>query len=81
MLDKLTKALQALTHRTTSHRRQDTATTFGQSMMIHHSCPCCCDILLRHMRLEGLDLAMLLLSSKNASLETSAGTQLGNAYK
>ena len=54
MLDKLTKPLQALTQLTTSHSRQDTATTFGQSTMIQHTCPCCCDTLLGHMRLGGL---------------------------
>jgi hypothetical protein len=53
MLDKLTQPLQALTHLTTTHRRQDTATTFGHLMRIQHTCPCCCDTLLCHMRLGG----------------------------
>ncbi|HEY9740199.1 MAG TPA: hypothetical protein V6C90_06880 [Coleofasciculaceae cyanobacterium] len=54
MLDKLTKPLEALTQLTASQSRQDTAITLGRSMIIQHNCPCCSDILLRHMRLGGL---------------------------
>ena len=54
MRAKLTKPLQGLTHLTIGYNQQDTAKTLGQSKIIKPTCPFCSDILLRHMRLEGL---------------------------
>jgi ribosomal protein L37AE/L43A len=54
MLAKLTKPLQGLTYLTTDQSRQDEAKTLGQSMMTKHTCPCCSETLLCHMRLGGL---------------------------
>ena len=52
---KLTKPLQALAHLTIGHNRQSIAQlTLRQGMMINPTCPCCSDILLRHIRLAGL---------------------------
>jgi len=49
---KLTKPLQALTHLTIGHNRQ--SIVLRQEMMMNPTCPCCSDILLRHIRLAGL---------------------------
>lgn len=52
---KLTKPLQALTYLTIGHNPKRIARlTLRQGMIIKPTCPCCSDILLRHIRLAGL---------------------------
>ena len=46
----LSKPLQEVTYPITGHAHQHEAKTVGQLMMMKHTCPCCSDTLLSHIR-------------------------------
>ncbi|HBB36266.1 MAG TPA: hypothetical protein DDZ80_13405 [Cyanobacteria bacterium UBA8803] len=54
MVAKLTKSIQSVAYLTAGPRRLDKAKTLGKLIVIKHTCPCCSETLLRHIRFGGI---------------------------